>query len=109
MGKPKSKSGSSNKVQSQGRQIVPGITISKKNEATVAPELADVLFDLGLKLEEKTDLPVDVQHVLAAIVMSAQAGEIDSEEPVIATDDELVSKLSRFVRVLFEQLGGSEL
>lgn len=109
MGKPKSKNGSSKKGKSQDRQIVPGITISKKNEATVAPEMADVLFDLGLKLEEKTDLPVDVQHVLAAIVMSAQAGEIDSEKPVVASDDQLVTKLTRYIKVIFEQLGGSEL
>jgi len=109
MGKPKSKNASSQKGKSHDRQIVPGITISKKNEATVAPELADVLFDIGLKLEEKTDLPVDVQHVLAGIVMCAQAREIDSEKPVDANDEELISKLVRYVKVIFEQLGGGEL
>ena len=55
------------------QQIVPGISISVSGQATVDPTLADVLFDLAIKLEEPTNHPVDVQHVLAAIVMAARS------------------------------------
>lgn len=51
----------------QGKQqIVPGISISSSGQATVDTSLADVLFNLALKLEKTTNHPVDVQHVLAA-------------------------------------------
>ena len=51
------------------QQVVPGISISSSGQATVDPSLTEVLFDLALKLEEPTNHPVDVQHVLAAIVI----------------------------------------
>jgi hypothetical protein len=35
-------------------QVVPGISISPSGQATVDPSLADVLFDLAIKLEEPT-------------------------------------------------------
>ena len=37
------------------QQIVPGISISVSGQATVDPILADVLFDLAIKLEEPTN------------------------------------------------------
>lgn len=46
--------------------IVPGITVTSAGQSAVDPSLPDVLFDLALKLEQPTDLPNDVQHVLAA-------------------------------------------
>ncbi len=56
------------------KQIVPGIFISSSGQATVDPSLANVLFDLAIKLEEPTNLPVDVEHVLAAIVLARALG-----------------------------------
>ena len=44
-------------------QVVPGISISPSGQATVDPSLADVLFDLAIKLEEPTQLPVEVDHL----------------------------------------------
>lgn len=51
-------------------QIVPGISVSSSGQASVDPSLADVLFDLALQLEGPTNLPVDVEHVRAAIVFT---------------------------------------
>ncbi len=59
------------------QQIVPGISVTSSGQATVHPSLADVLFDLAIKLEEPTNLPVDIEHVLAAIVLAARNGELD--------------------------------
>ena len=55
---------------SDDQQIVPGISISSSGQATVDPSLSDVLFNLAIKLEEPTNLPVDVEHVLAAELAS---------------------------------------
>ena len=99
--KPKSK-----KTREGGRQVVPGITISARNEATVDPVLSDVLFDLALQLEESTGLAVDVQHALAAIVMAAQTGEIPDDQPLDPQDKVLLSTLNKYVRVVFSNFDG---
>lgn len=44
--------------------------------ATSAGNLNPVFFDLALQLEGSTDLPVDVEHVLAAIVLAARNWEL---------------------------------
>ena len=88
------------------QQVVPGISISASGQATVDPSLADVLFDLALKLEEPTNHPVDVQHVLAAIVMAARSGEIDPDVKLSSDDQALVSVLAPHVKSVFEDYGG---
>ena len=52
-------------MQNSHQQIVPGISVTSSGQATVDPSLADVLFDLAIELEGPTNLPVDVEHVLA--------------------------------------------
>lgn len=89
------------------QQIVPGISVSSAGQATVDPALADVLFDLAIKLEGPTNLPVDVEHVLAAIVLAARNGEFDSETPLTSDDPALVEVLASHVRTVFEQFGGN--
>ena len=74
--------------------------------ATVAPSLADVLFDLAIKLEEPTNLPVDVEHVLAAIVLAARNGEIDPNTPLSSDDPALAEVLSGHVKTVFADYGG---
>ena len=88
------------------RQIVPGITVDPKGHATVEARLNDVLFDLALKLEEVAELPVDVQHVVAAIVQAERRGE-DSAESVISVNDPiLVGTLATHVKSVFALYGG---
>lgn len=103
--KPKQKS-RTKREQPRGRQVIQGITLSSKNEATVAPELADGLFDLALKLEETTGLAVDVQHVLAAIVMGSTTGEIPNDETVSSLSTTRLKILEKHVRIVFSQFGG---
>lgn len=68
------------------QQIVPGLSVSTTGQATVDPSIADVLFDLAIKLEETTTLPVDVQHVVAALVLPARNGELDPTTPLSSED-----------------------
>lgn len=87
--------------------IVPGISVTSTGQATVDPALADVLFDLALKLEGPTNLPVDVEHVLAAIVLAARKGELDPNTPLSPDDPTLVEMLVGHVKNVFEQFGGN--
>lgn len=88
------------------QQIVPGISVTSSGQATVDPSLTDVLFDLAIKLEEPTNLPVDVQHVLAAIVLAARNGELDADTPLSSDDPALAEVLVSHVKTVFEQFGG---
>ena len=88
------------------QQIVPGISVTSSGQATVDPSLADVLFDLAIKLEEPTKLPVDVQHVLAAIVLAARSGELDPNKPLSSDDPALAKILAGHVKTVFADYGG---
>lgn len=88
------------------RQIVPGVSVSEAGEATVDPALADVLFDLAIKLEEATKLPVDVEHVLAAVVLVSRRSEIDPNTELSADDPSLVTALIPHVESVFAEFGG---
>lgn len=88
------------------QQIVPGISISPSGQATVDPSLADVLFDLAIRLEGPTNLPVDVQHVLAAVVLAARSSELDPDAKLSADDQALVAVLTPHVKSVFANYGG---
>jgi hypothetical protein len=87
-------------------QVVPGISLTSSGHATVDPSLADLLFDLAVKLEEPTNLPVDVEHVLAAIVMAARNGELDSNTPLASDDPKLAEVLVGHVKTIFADFDG---
>ncbi len=92
--------------RSADRQIVPGISVSPSGLATVAPALADVLFELAIQIEEITKLPVDVEHVLAAIVLAARNGELDPNARLSPDDPALATGLADHVRTVFEKYEG---
>lgn len=88
------------------QQVVPGISISASGQATVDPSLTGVLFDLALKLEGPTNHPVDVQHVLAAVVLAARNGELDPDTKLSSDDEALVEVLTPHVKSVFDKYGG---
>lgn len=87
-------------------QIVPGISISGTGEATVDPALTEVLCELAISLEEPTGLPVDVEHVVAALLLASRAGEIDSDVLLGTHSPQLMQCLTRHVRTVFAAFGG---
>jgi len=89
------------------QQIVPGISITSSGQATVDPSLTDVLFDLAIKLEEPTNLPVDVEHVLAAIVLAARQGNLDPNKPLSSDDPALAEVLADHVKRVFADYDGN--
>ena len=88
------------------QRIVPGISVTASGQATVDPSLTDVLFDFAIQLEEPTHLPVDVEHVLAAIVLAARKGDIDPNTPLSSNDPALVAVLVSHVKTVFVHYGG---
>lgn len=88
------------------QQIVPGVSVTASGQATVDPALADTLFDLALQLEAATDLPVDVEHVLAAIVLAARKQELDPGTPISSDDPVLRKLLMDHVKTVFADYGG---
>jgi hypothetical protein len=89
------------------QQIVPGISITASGQATVSPPLTEVLFDLAIKLEEPTNLPVDVEHVLAALVLASRKEELDPNQPISADDPALVEILVEHVKTVFAAYDGT--
>jgi len=93
--------------KSSEQQIVPGISVTSAGEASVDSSLTGVLFELAGQLEGPTNLPVDVEHVLAAIVLAVRAGEIESTKPLSGEDPAVVATLVDHVKTVFEQFGGN--
>jgi hypothetical protein len=91
---------------SDDQQIVPGISVTSSGQATVEPSLIDVLFDLAIKLEEPMNLPVDVEHVLAAIVLAARKGELGPNTPLSSDDPALAQSLVGHMKTVFADYGG---
>ena len=89
------------------QQIVPGISVSLSGQASVDPSLADVLFDLALQNEEPTGLPVDVEHVLAAIVLASRNGELAPDKSLRSNDPALADTLTIHVKTVFAKYGGN--
>ena len=88
-------------------QIVPGISVTSAGQATVDPSLSDVLFDLAVKLEEPTNLPVDVEHIVAAIVLAARNGDLDPNTRLSSDDPAVAAVLVGYVKTVFAEYGGT--
>ncbi|TWU17525.1 hypothetical protein Pla52o_50810 [Novipirellula galeiformis] len=89
------------------RQIVPGISLNAAGHATIDPSVHDALFDLALRLETPTRLPVDFEHVVAAIVMAAHQNEIDAGRSLSADDTGLIEILTPHIKSVFARYGGN--
>ena len=88
------------------QQIIPGIFISPTGHATVDPTVADVIFDLAIQLEEIVKLPVDVEHVLAAIVLAARSGDLNQNTRLSSNDPALKEVLADHVNTIFTKYDG---
>lgn len=87
-------------------EILPGIFVNSSGEATITKEVGDVLFELALELEDPAGFPVDVEHVLAAMVLAVRSGELDAKQTLLGSDLQLVEKLLPYVKTVFRDFGG---
>ncbi|MGV3486345.1 MAG: hypothetical protein ACO1RT_18140 [Planctomycetaceae bacterium] len=95
-----------NDPASPDRAIVCGIRLSATGEVRVERTVGRVLFDLAIRLEEQVPFPVDVQHVVAALVLAAQQHLLDPKLELSPDDETLMTILARYVRVVFEKYDG---
>lgn len=87
-------------------QIIPGIMLDESGRAAVDGPMGKRLIELAIQLEPYTPHPVDVQHVLAAIIIAARQGELAAAEPLPPTDAPFCHLLARHIDALFARHGG---
>lgn len=90
----------------QDEPIVSGITLSSTGQATVDPALTTALIDIAIQIDDLSKYPVDVEHVLAAIVLAARAGQLDPGTAISPDDRSLVSRLAVHVETVFDRFDG---
>ncbi len=54
--------------------IVKGITMTPTGEVSIEPALDEPLCDLAIDFQGPDDLPVDVEHVVAALILASRRG-----------------------------------
>ena len=86
--------------------VAEGVLISADGEVSVDEGLTETLLDLAEALEERTGRPVDVEHVVAAVVLANRAGNIGSEKRLRTGDDLLLMALAPHVETVFAKYGG---
>jgi len=93
------------------RMIVLGVRLDETGHVSVDAEVGRALFDLAIDLEDATPHPVDVQHVLAAIVLAEKDGLVNDQTRVLRDDESLRGIISQYLPFVFQQYGdqlGSE-
>lgn len=83
------------------RLIIEGISLAPSGQVSIDKGLGPVLFDLAVEMEALVSDPVDVQHIVAAIIMASKAGELPPNHQIRASDAELMPLLAKHVRELF--------
>lgn len=86
--------------------IVPGIELNHAGQASVDASMGRQLIALALDLESYISRPVDVQHVLAAIILAASNGDLVAGEPLPKPDATWMRMLASHVESIFQQTGG---
>ena len=87
-------------------QIVPGIMLSPSGQATVDPSLTEALIDLAIRIDDKSRFPVDVEHVLAAVILAARSGSIGTDTDISSDHEALIPVLAGHVESVFKNFGG---
>lgn len=86
--------------------IVKGITMTAAGEVTVDPALDEPLCDLAIAFQGPEDLPVDVEHVIAALILASRRGEVPPDYELRPRDKALRAILLPHVRTIFSRFGG---
>lgn len=85
------------------RVIAVGIRLSESGEVSVDGPAGRALFDLAIALENATPHPVDVQHVLAAIVLAERDSLVDDSTQLTPDDPALQRIICDYLPLVFQQ------
>ncbi|QDT16812.1 hypothetical protein [Alienimonas californiensis] len=86
--------------------VAEGVSITPAGQVSVDEGLTETLLDLAETLEERTGRPVDVEHVIAAVVLANRAGKIGSDRRLRTGDDLLLMALAPQIEAVFTRYGG---
>lgn len=86
--------------------LLPGVIVDERGHATVDASLAPVLCDLAIELQDTVRLPVDVEHVLGAILLAVQSGDLARDTRLSTGDPVLRAVLAKHVGAIFREHGG---
>ena len=87
-------------------QIVEGVSIDRQGSVRVAEGMQQDLCELAISLQEITTHPVDVEHVLAAVVMAVRDGKLERASTLTNESQEINAVIARYVNILFARHGG---
>ncbi len=87
--------------------IVTGIRMTPAGEVTVDPALDEPLCDLAIALQGPDDLPVDVEHVVAALILASRQGRVPHDYQLRSRDKPLLAILKPHIRTIFQRYGGN--
>jgi hypothetical protein len=87
------------------RMIASGIQLDESGHVSVNAEVGRALFDIAIELEDATPHPVDVQHVLAAIVLAERDGLVNDQTRVSRDNLSLQKIICKYFPRVFEEYG----
>ena len=85
------------------RQVVPGIKVRADRRPVVDSALQQVLDRLVLDISHDVHLPVEIDHLLEAIVTAAENGELPADLELSRADAAVRMILAPHVRRVFKQ------
>ncbi|MGI9473672.1 MAG: hypothetical protein ACR2NZ_19170 [Rubripirellula sp.] len=90
---------------SAGASILPGIVVEPSGQVSVDSTAGKFLIELAIELEDTVPQPVDVEHVLAAIVIAYREGRLKSGPAIAIRDPNLVELVREYLPVVFLRYG----
>ena len=90
-------------MKGRHEEIVEGVSIDRRGTVAVTAGWQQTLCDIAIELQELTDYPVDVEHLLAALVMSVRDEKIVRGSKLTLGNREQNKILVRYVEILFQQ------
>lgn len=85
--------------------LLPGIAVDASGQVTVGSDTGKLLFELALALEDTVSSPVDVEHVLAAMILAARDGRLASDTEMSHSNSKLIAAVREFLPVVFQRYG----
>ncbi|MEM9646558.1 MAG: hypothetical protein AAF989_16315 [Planctomycetota bacterium] len=86
-------------------QIVSGIMLDDQGQAIIRRDMQEVLLDLSLALEDQTGMPVDVQHVVASLVLAVRDEKLRRDAELHGSDQDLINILCPLAKQIFQDHG----
>ena len=87
--------------------ILPGIESDESGRVSVDSIAGKLLFDLAVEAEDAVPHPVDVEHVLAALILAVHDHDlvVESVEDMTLSNPVLLAATRKFLPIVFERYG----